>query len=65
MAAITYKALGALIVTNAAAAAAAITCTEAQAAALGRLLAVMDDDKVLAPMLKLSATDKGNLTTSP
>lgn len=64
MAVVTLKAVGALMVTNAAAAAAAITCTEAQAAAIGRLLQVMDNDKNLAPLLKLSATDQANISTT-
>ena len=64
MAVITLKAAGALIVTNAAAAASSATITTAQMTAIGNLLQLMDQDKNLAPLLKLSATDQLNLSTT-
>ncbi len=67
MAVVTLKTAGAGLVANATnmAAQSGGTVTADQLQAIGRLLAVMDDDKVLAPLLKLSATDKGNISTSP
>lgn len=64
MAAITLKTAGDALVANAASVASAASITEAQAAAIGRLLLVMSDDHLLAPLLKLSATDQGNITTT-